>query len=298
MSNPVISTGGSGLPSRTIFYGSEKAGKTSTFAYASNPIFAMAKGETGLLSLLDGGIIPPTPHFDEVLNWDGMRACVKWLTEAEHTYRSFVVDTANQTQELLFEHITRAKYGNDREKFNAYGKGVADHACPEWRRFLESLDKLRSIRKMAIIFLAHARVKQINNPEGDNYSEWQVDMDDKVYGLAAKWADIIMFVKPDIVAIKERGETKAKAQSAGTRTMHTVGSASWKAGNRYNLPPEIPMGKSPQQAWDNFYNALRKARQLGVQLQMATAEVPVVDPSEIIESTDNKAEADGVAVSA
>jgi len=288
-SAPVISTGGSGLPSRTIFYATEKFGKSSWAAQAPSPIFAMAKGENGLLTLIDGGIIKPTPHFDEVLNWDGMKACVKWLTEAEHSFRTFVIDTANQSQALLFDHITRAKYDNNREKFNAYGKGVNDHACPEWARFLESLDRLRATRKMAIIFLAHARVKPFNNPDGDNYSEYQVDMDDKVYGLAAKWADIIAFGKHDIIAVKERGELKAKAQSAGTRTMHTVGSASWKAGNRYNLPAEIPMGKSPEQAWNNFATAVRKARQLGNQ-PVATAETPVVDPSEIIESTENKTE--------
>ena len=277
---PVISTGGSGLPSRTIFYGSEKIGKTSFASHAPSPIFAMAKGETGLLTLIDGGIIPPTPHFDEIMTWSQMLGAVKWLIEADHTFRTFVIDTANQTQGLLFDHLTRAFYSSDRVKFNAYGKGVNDHALPEWSRFLDLLDKLRSTRKMAIVLLAHARVKPFNNPEGDNYSEYQVDMDDKVYGLAAKWADIIMFGKPDIVAVKERGDLKAKAQSSGERVMHTVGSASWKAGNRYGLPPEISMGRTPQQAWNNFYAALRKARQNGVQ----TASTSPVEAAPLAES--------------
>ena len=59
---------GSGLPSRIVVYGTEGIGKTSLGASAPRTIFLMTRGETGLLTLLDSGRIPPTPHFPEILD--------------------------------------------------------------------------------------------------------------------------------------------------------------------------------------------------------------------------------------
>ena len=48
---------GSGLPSRIVVYGPEGSGKTSLGAPAPKPFFLMSRGETGLLTLLDFGLV-------------------------------------------------------------------------------------------------------------------------------------------------------------------------------------------------------------------------------------------------
>ena len=78
--SPLIKSTGNGLPSRVVLHGVEGIGKTSFGAYAPDPIFLMAKGETGLETLIDSGRLPQVPHFPELADWADVISAVKWLT--------------------------------------------------------------------------------------------------------------------------------------------------------------------------------------------------------------------------
>src|SRR5262249_3104824 len=65
-----VVTAGEGLPNRCVLHGVEGIGKTSFGACAPKPIVLMTRGETGLITLLDSGQLPPTPHFPELLTWE------------------------------------------------------------------------------------------------------------------------------------------------------------------------------------------------------------------------------------
>src|SRR5947208_2512002 len=90
-----VSSSGSGLPNRCILHGVEGVGKTSLGCCAPRPVFLMTRGETGLLTLIDAGRVPPTPHFPEVLTWQNLLDGIEALTREPHEFRTLVIDTMN-----------------------------------------------------------------------------------------------------------------------------------------------------------------------------------------------------------
>src|SRR4051794_9925340 len=56
-----VVTTGSGLPGRGVIYGPEGTGKTSLGCAYPSAIVLMARGETGLRTLIDSGRVPETP---------------------------------------------------------------------------------------------------------------------------------------------------------------------------------------------------------------------------------------------
>jgi hypothetical protein len=263
---PRITSAGSGLPSRLIMHGTEGVGKSSFGAFAPRPIFAMTKGETGLLTLIDNGLVDQTPHFDECMTWLELLGHIEWLTKNQHDYRAFVIDTINGAERLCFEHVAKMFFGGDMLKFLDYGKGP-DKAQQEWIQLLTALDRLRSAKKMAIITLCHTRVKTFKNPEGNDFDRYAADMHEKSWGLSAKWADIILFATFETFAKKDVGALKAKGYGGSRRLLYTQRTAAWDAKNRVGLPEQIVMQDGPDGGWNAFHAAVKKARALRPQQQ-------------------------------
>lgn len=270
---PNITSGGSGLPSRIILHGVEGVGKSSFGAFAPKPIFFLTGGETGLLTLIDNGLAPETPHFDPFVSWRDLLGAMRWLASDEakqHDFRTLALDTLNGAQILCFEHVCRSNFQGDLDKFLAYGRGP-EIAVGEWANLFAALDELRAARKMGLILLCHTKIKTFKNPEGEDYDRYSPELHDKCWGPAAKWADVILFANFETLAKKERGAMRAKGQDCGTRVLYTQRTAVYDAKNRLGLPPEIPMGEKPASAWNNFVNAARKVREDSK--QRATSEV-------------------------
>ncbi len=254
-----ISQGGSGLPSRIIFHGVEGCGKTSSAAHAQKPVFSMTRNESGLLTLIDNGIIGPTDHFPEAFNWYDLLKNIRWLIDHDTGHRTYILDTINGAERLCAEHLCAEKFGGSWESFLAYGRGWDQMAQP-WLDFLSMLDELRLLRRMAIVCLAHTKVTTFKNPEGDDYDRWTPDMNNRTWGLSHKWADVVLFGNHFTEAKKERGALKAKAKSSDARFLYTMRTAAFDAKNRVGLPPMISMGKDGKEAWGNLRSAMIEAR--------------------------------------
>jgi hypothetical protein len=254
-----ISSGGSGLPSRVIFHGVEGIGKSSLGANTVKPVFSMTKNETGLLTLIDNGLVGRTPHFDEAMTWNELLGNVKYLTDNDTGYKTYVLDTLNGAETLCFEHVCRERYNNDWASFLAYGRG-ADDAVADWKQFLPLLERLRESRRMAIFCLCHTQVKTFKNPEGEDYDRYIPDMAKGTWGAAYKWCDIVLFGNYFTLAKKERGAMKAKGMGGDERYIHTTRSAAFDAKNRVGLPPRIKMGKDGREAWASLRNEMVEAK--------------------------------------
>lgn len=258
-SAPKISASGSGLPSRVILHGVEGCGKTTFASFAPKPIVAMTGGETGLLTLIDNGRVPETPHFDQFETWPSLLEAIRWLTVNDHPYRTFVIDTLNGAERLCFDYVCKRFFNNEPESFLAYGKGP-EIAQKEWITLFAALDKLRAAKRMAMILLCHTRIKAFRNPDGDDYDRYCPEMHEKCWGPAAKWADIVLFANFETFAKKERGAMKAKGVGGNSRMLYTQRTAAYDAKNRIGLPAEISMGSKPADSWTNFVAAVRAAR--------------------------------------
>lgn len=268
LSPPVpIARKGTDLPSRVIYHGVEGVGKTSFAAQAPKPIFIMTRGETGLLTLIDNGLIQETEHFKPVDSWLTLMQCLDYLllSEEASSYRTLVIDTMNGAERLCFEHLANSHF-KGWEAFMSYGRGP-DMAQEEWIKFLTLLDKVRETRRLAIICLTHTKVKTFKNPEGDDYDRYTPDMHEKTWGLSHKWADVVLFGNYETFAKKNKGELKAKAVQSTRRLFYTQRTAAWDAKNRLNLPAEIEQGNSASDAWRAFFEAAKAGRR---QLQQNT----------------------------
>lgn len=256
-----IQTKGGNLPSRVILHGVEKIGKTSMAAHAPKPIFLMARGETGLLTLIDAGIVPEMPYFPECQTWDDLLGGIETLTTEKHEYKTLVVDTLNGAERLCHEYVCGRDYGGrwGKDGFTSYNAGY-EVALADWRQLLCALDRLRELKGMSIFCLAHTRIKPFRNPLGADYDRFAPELHDKTWGMSHKWADIILFADFETWTKEEKG-ARPKGLGGTGRILHTTRSAAWDAGNRHNLPPEISMGNNGKEAWTNFVTALKSAKE-------------------------------------
>jgi hypothetical protein len=277
-----ISKGGSGgRPSCIGFGGVEAIGKTSLGCYAPNPIFLMSRGETGLLTLIDHGLVPETDHFEECKSWEDALASIEHLARGRTGHQTLVIDTANGLEQLCHEHVCEQRYEGNRAEFLAYGKGP-DVALEEWVRLLRLLDACRDA-KIGILLLYHVRIRPFKNPEGEDYDRYVPDMSEKTWGITLRWLDMALFGNY-AVEVKKGGLGKGKvvrSRNVAERFFHTQRTPAYDAKNRHNLPPQIPMGNSGREAWNNLMAALKRSKAALPQRPAPAAEPQYVTAEQI-----------------
>lgn len=243
------------LPSRVVLYAPEKAGKTSFGCHAPDPIFLMTAGETGLLSLIEAGQVPPTAHFpDDFKSWPALENAVTALLSERHAYKTLVLDTGNGAEQMLLADVCQRNFGGDQSEFGSYGRGMA-LAVPRWAEFLRQLDELRVRRRMAVLFLHHSRVKAFANPAGKDWDQWKPEAVDRLWSLTHKWADVIAFY-----GTRVKVDRDDKAVGAEQRFLRCAPSAAIVAGNRYGMPDEITAPPGAANLWGAFAKSLSAAK--------------------------------------
>jgi len=262
------------LPPRIVLYAAEKFGKTSWAAHSWNPIFLMSPGETGLLSLLEAGRVPPVDHFPtDFQDWWALQEAVKALRDDEHSFRTLVLDTGNGAELLCAKAVCEEAFRGDWEAYTDYGKGN-ERATKVWAEFLKLLDEVRVKRRMAIIILQHAKVKSFQDPAGKDWDQWRPEAVEKLWALTHKWADCILFggFKTQVKADKAIGESRyIRAEACGPIV----------AGNRYGLPAELTAAPGADKLWKAFADALAAAKSRGAkatEAKPAAAASPPVSP--------------------
>jgi hypothetical protein len=219
-------------PDRILIVGTEGVGKTSFAAEAPSPIFICA--EDGLPPVLGEVARFPTPEsLTDVLD------AIRTLIREEHPYRTFVVDTIDWLEPVIWRELCTRNNWTDIEA-PGYGKGYVA-AADEWRRLLAALDTLRDRKGMEVILLAHAAIRVFQNPAGGDYSRYECKLNKNAAALVKEWTDVNLFaVHEEFVQVKNGKETR-KGISTGRRVIHTERTAAWDAKNRYALPTELPL---------------------------------------------------------
>jgi hypothetical protein len=272
-----VITAGSGRPSRGVIYGPEGGGKTSLGCMFPGPIGLMTRGETGLETLIDAGRVPETPHFPELSSFQAALDAIRLLTDQQHNYRTLVIDTINGVERLCHEHVCQREFGGrwGRDGFTSFNTGY-EVALAYWRELLGALDRLREVRRMGIIALAHAKIAPFKNPEGADYDRFTPDLHPKTWGLTHKWADYVLFLNFETYVDGDRSQ-RAKGKGGTRRVLHTERTAAFDAKNRHGLPERIDCGDSAAEAWANLAAAM-KAAKASTQVQGQPADVPPEQP--------------------
>ena len=254
-----IQTTGRNLRPRMVLYGGEGDGKTSLAGQGPNPVFAMSRGETGLETLIDRGQLPEIPHFPEIRSWEELLAAIEELLTQDHSFETFVLDSLNGFEDLLYRHVCDRDFGGDRSHrgFLNYMQGYSA-STPYWEDMLHRLDRLREKKNMAVIGIAHAKVATYKSPTTQDYDRIVPAMHQKQWGVTHKWSDLILLL--DRVTVVNEDGNKAKALGGTQRICRAARSATWDAKNRHGLPDEFPLGNSAGESWNIIAKPMKEGK--------------------------------------
>ena len=223
----LVTSGIKNKPPRIIFYGTQKIGKSSLGCSAPTPIFLPT--EDGLTNI-DVAQFPLAKTYEDVLTYMWM------IINNEHEYKTFVIDTVDWLETLIWNKMcVDDSVDTIEQTCGGCGKGYKK-ALIFWTKILNGLEKIRE-KGMIVILLAHSDIKTCNNPDSNPYDKYKIKLHKLASEKLVEWADAILFIHKKIYVNKENNVGKA---IGGERVIYTNDEPAWTAGNRYNLPPEIP----------------------------------------------------------
>jgi hypothetical protein len=232
-----VITGRVAEPMRVLTYGLEGVGKSSFAAGAPGAIFLDVDRGTAKLDVR---------RFPQPEEWLDVMEAIGELTNAQHPYKTLVVDTLDALESLCWRHVCAAKRVASIEDFG-YGKGYSA-ALDTWRTLADALERLRAHRGMHVVLVAHSWIKGFKNPAGDDFDRYELKLHAKASGFWREWCDAVLFATHETHTYEVKGRTKGIM--SGARVLYTERCAAWDAKNRYDLPAKLPLD------WASFADAV------------------------------------------
>jgi hypothetical protein len=240
---------------RILVHGQEGVGKTTWAAKCPGAVTITIEDGGGDLDYARA--VVPT--------WPELRQTVRELVKDPQGITALVIDTIDTYERALWDYLCRAaKVDSIEEISGGYGKGYTA-ATEEMTKLAGELDQLRIKHKVNIIVLAHSHVKAFQDPLGNPFDRYEVQMHKGAAAIWKGWADAVLFFCFD-VTVKTgswKGDAdptkKGKAVKA-RRVIYTTKDAAFDAKNRYNLPEEIDLtwaAFAKAIGWDQRQAALR-----------------------------------------
>lgn len=243
-----VTKGVTARPHRVVLYGVEGVGKTTFAATAPAPIFIGTEEGSGALELA---------RFPRPERWSDMLDAVRVLTEEPHSYRTLALDSLDWAEPLLWAHVCErdSKLGPDgKPSIEAYGFGKGYVAAlDEARVLLAALETLQTRRGMHVVLIAHAHLKMLKNPLGEDFERYTLKVHEKLGGAVREWAETVLFANFETFTKADANE-RHKGFSTGRRLAYTTKSAGFEAKNRYALPEELDL------SWSAFDTAVERNR--------------------------------------
>lgn len=216
-------------PMRILVHGPEGVGKSTLGAGAPSPIFIGAEDGTNTLDV---------SRFPEPKSLADVREAIRVLTLEKHEYKTLVLDSADWIEPLVWAEVCAEEGKANIEAFG-FGKGYVA-ALAKWQDLMRGdLNRLRDVRGMHILVLAHSHVKNFKNPEADDYDRYQLKTRDNASAFLKEWGDAVLFANFETLIDEKSG--RAKGQSTGKRYLFTTRRPAFDAKNRYGLPDKVSL---------------------------------------------------------
>lgn len=226
---------------KIVIAGPGKIGKTTFAAHAPNAI--------GILTE-DGADAVDASAFPLCTTLTDVYQAIGTLLNEDHNFQSVFLDSLDWLEPLLHAHVCAQNKWESIES-PGYGKGYVA-ASEEWRNLLSGLEALRAQKNMAVILIAHDKIKRFESPMHDGYDQYVLKLHDRASALVMEWADVIGWANYRVHTTKTDagyGNKETKARTTGERILHVEPHPAHMGGNRFGLK-NMPLD------WDAFAAAL------------------------------------------
>ncbi len=226
---------------KVVIAGPGKIGKTTFAASAPNAVGILT--EDGA-DAVDASAFPLCSSLQDVYSAMGT------LLKEEHDFNTVFMDSLDWLEPLVHAHVCEQNKWASIEA-PGYGKGYLA-AADEWRTLLNGLEELRQRRNMAVILIAHDKIKRFESPLHDWYDQYVLQLHDRAAALVQEWADVIGWANYKVTTIESDagyGNKETKARTTGQRILHVEPHPAHMGGNRFGL-------KNMQLDWTAFAAAL------------------------------------------
>ena len=224
-----------------VIAGPGKIGKTTFAAHAPNAVGILTEdGADGV----DAAAFPLCQSLQDVYD------AITVLLNDKHDYESVFLDSLDWAEPLVHAHVCAANKWSGIEA-PGYGKGYIA-AAEEWRVLLQGLERLRQEKNMAVILIAHDKIKRFESPLHDGFDQYVLKLHDRAAALVQEWADVIGWANYKITTVESEagyGKTEVKARTTGQRILHVEPHPAHMGGNRFGLK-NMPLD------WEAFSAAL------------------------------------------
>ena len=229
---------------KIVIAGPGKIGKTTFAAHAPAAIGILT--EDGA-DAVDANAFPLAGSLEEVY------AAMETLLTQDHDFQTVFVDSLDWLEPLIHAHVCKANKWASIEA-PGYGKGYVA-AAEEWRNLLNGFEALRQQKNMAVILIAHDKIKHFESPLHDGYDQYVLKLHDRAAALIQEWADVIGWANYQIITTESDsgfGNKETKARTTGKRILHVEPHPAHMGGNRFAL-------KNMALDWDAFASALAES---------------------------------------
>ena len=224
-------------PFRLLIHGTEGIGKSTFAAQAPDPIFIQT--EDGLAQI-------DVPKFPLAESFDAVTGNLNDLLNEKHDFQTVGIDSVDWLEKLAVQKVLEKH--NDKTTLAEfdYGKGYA-MLVPLFETIIDLLNRLRRLRKMNIILIAHTRMEKVEDPSGASYDQYAPRLDKRVNGIVKEWSDIIGFATHAIVKTEAtKGDKRTIAKSikdkdGNDRVLFLESTPAIVAKSRYALPDKMPL---------------------------------------------------------
>lgn len=226
---------------KIVVAGPGKIGKTTFAASAPNAVGILT--EDGA-DAVDAQAFPLASSLTEVYQ------AMTTLLKEPHDFQTVFLDSLDWLEPLVQQHVCDVNKWASIEA-PGYGKGYIA-AAEEWRTLLNGFEALRQQRNMAVILIAHDKIKHFESPLHDGYDQYVLKLNDRASALVLEWADVIGWANYQITTVESDagyGSKEVKARTTGKRILHVEPHPAHMGGNRFGL-------KNMPLAWGSFAEAL------------------------------------------
>lgn len=218
-----------------MLYGVKGIGKSSFPLESPKPIYLGSEDNSEL----------DAAKFPQVKEWSDLEKCLSALLTQAHDFKTLVIDTIDNLQEIAEIEILKAETGKTMATaFGGYGKAYEKMANMFLQMREKYLKPLREQKGMNIILLAHAeKVKHEDPMTVTNWDNYQTAIHKKVKPIFEDWCSAILFANYLLVR-SESDQGIIYAEGDGRRVIYTEERPSHIAKNRFNLPYQMPFKRN------------------------------------------------------